>query len=233
MTRIAIAVLVVATVSGCKETRAPETSQSDVAAHAAAKPPASSEGGSADASGSAEAADSVDAGAASGATRTCQQDFDCEKYRRCIDGTCQVPPAMTGTFDETTPMVTFTRDGKEVASFHVELAQTPAERERGLMYRRSMKPDWGMLFVYGRDGDRRFWMKNTLIPLDMVFIADDGGVVGVVEGAEPMTLTPRAVGRPARYVLELNAGVARAHDIGRGATMTVSHVQPDVKPHSD
>jgi uncharacterized membrane protein (UPF0127 family) len=101
-------------------------------------------------------------------------------------------------------------------SFRVELARTPPERSRGLMYRDHMDEDAGMLFLFERMRTQSFWMKNTRIPLDMLFIDDTGVIVGIVENAEPMTLTSRSVGKPSQYVLELNGGTCRRLGIKAG-----------------
>ncbi len=102
------------------------------------------------------------------------------------------------------------------ASVAVELARTDPERERGLMFRQKLGADEGMLFVFSESADHAFWMKNTLIPLDMIFIAESGAVVGVVADAEPFSTIPRGVGAPSRYVLEVNGGWSAAHGVGRG-----------------
>ena len=93
-------------------------------------------------------------------------------------------------------------------AFSVEIAATPATRERGLMDRRFMPMDRGMLFEFERDGPVAFWMKNTYIPLDMVFIARNGAVTRIVDRAEPLSETPIPSGGPCAAVLELNGGVA-------------------------
>jgi uncharacterized membrane protein (UPF0127 family) len=98
----------------------------------------------------------------------------------------------------------------------VELARTPAEQERGLMFREKLGADEGMLFIFPSAADHAFWMKNTLIPLDMIFIDDAGAVVGVVANAEPLSLSPRSVGVPSRYVLEVNGGWSAAHGVANG-----------------
>jgi hypothetical protein len=92
--------------------------------------------------------------------------------------------------------------------FSVEVAATPATRERGLMDRRFMPMDRGMLFEFERDGPVAFWMKNTYIPLDMVFIARNGAVTRIVDRAEPLSETAIPSGGPCAAVLELNGGVA-------------------------
>lgn len=98
----------------------------------------------------------------------------------------------------------------------VELARTVAEQRKGLMGRRSLPPDGGMLFLFDTTAVQSFWMKNTLIPLDMIFISEDGRIVGIVERAAPLTETERTVGKPSRYVLEVNGGWTRAHGVGAG-----------------
>src|SRR5438552_2454239 len=99
----------------------------------------------------------------------------------------------------------------------LEVAATPAERERGLMYRSSLAEGRGMLFVFDQDGNHTFWMRNTLIPLDMLFIARDGMVVGIHANATPLSTANIAVGRPSRYVLEVPGGWAARHGIAAGA----------------
>jgi uncharacterized protein len=88
----------------------------------------------------------------------------------------------------------------------VELAVTPAQEEQGLMYREHLDPDAGMLFVFNDTAPRSFWMKNTLIPLDMLFIAADGHVVDIHERAVPLSEDIIPSRTPARAVLELNGG---------------------------
>jgi len=110
----------------------------------------------------------------------------------------------------------FSRSSLEVASadgshaFAVEVATSAEQLAQGLMYRRSLAADAGMLFDFGRVQPVSMWMKNTYIPLDMVFIAADGRVVGVAERAVPQSLAIIAAPAPVRAVLEVNGGtVAR------------------------
>jgi uncharacterized protein len=106
----------------------------------------------------------------------------------------------------------------------VELARTDAQRERGLMNRERLEPDAGMLFLFDSSAVHAFWMKNTLIPLDMIFIDDSGRIVGIVERAEPLTLVNRDVGVPSRYVLEVNGGWAAAHGVAPGDRVRFENV---------
>ena len=98
--------------------------------------------------------------------------------------------------------------GSGAHGFTVELARTEAEREKGLMYRRSMADTAGMLFDFGRDQMLLFWMKDTYIPLDMVFIDHGGRVVSIKRDAKPLDETLISSQVPAAGVLEVNAGVA-------------------------
>jgi uncharacterized protein len=93
-------------------------------------------------------------------------------------------------------------------AFQVEIADNDATRERGLMDRRYMAPDHGMLFEFDRDEPVSFWMKNTYIPLDMVFIAPSGVVTHIVANAEPLSERVIPSGGPSIAVLELNGGTA-------------------------
>jgi uncharacterized membrane protein (UPF0127 family) len=100
--------------------------------------------------------------------------------------------------------------------FTIEEAKTEAQMEQGLMYRRSMAPDAGMLFEYQRPQIVTFWMKNTLIPLDMVFIAADGTIADIHERAVPLLLDPINSAVPVLGVLELNGGTVARLGIKRG-----------------
>jgi uncharacterized membrane protein (UPF0127 family) len=93
-------------------------------------------------------------------------------------------------------------------AFSVELARNEAERERGLMYRRFMPPDRGMLFDFKREEPVSFWMKNTYIPLDMIFISRAGKIIKIVADAEPLSERNIPSGGPCYGVLEVNGGVA-------------------------
>jgi uncharacterized membrane protein (UPF0127 family) len=106
--------------------------------------------------------------------------------------------------------------GERKITFRVELARTEPEREKGLMYRDHLAPDAGMLFLFERSSVQTFWMKNTLIPLDMIFIATDHSIAGVVANAQPLTLTARSVNEPSQYVLEIGGGLAARLGIRAG-----------------
>jgi uncharacterized protein len=84
------------------------------------------------------------------------------------------------------------------------------------MYRHDLAADAGMLFVFPETADQAFWMKNTPLPLDMIFIGEDLVVVGIVENAIPFSTRLLRVARPSRYVLEVHAGFSAANRIGPG-----------------
>ncbi|THH39211.1 DUF192 domain-containing protein [Aliishimia ponticola] len=104
-------------------------------------------------------------------------------------------------------------------SFRVELATTVAQRSRGLMFRDSMADDVGMLFLYQRPQALSFWMRNTYIPLDLIFLRPDGVVAHVHHRARPLDETPISGGRGLVAVLEINGGLAQQIGIAPGTQM--------------
>jgi uncharacterized membrane protein (UPF0127 family) len=112
------------------------------------------------------------------------------------------------------PLSIVTAQGRH--ELQVELATTPEQRALGLMFRQSLPADAGMLFAYSHEQPISMWMKNTLIPLDMLFIDDKGVIVDIAERAVPGSLAVITASRPARAVLELNGGTASHLAIHRG-----------------
>ena len=100
-----------------------------------------------------------------------------------------------------------------------QVARTPAERATGLMYRREMPQHEGMLFVFEQPTMQCFWMKNTLLPLSIAFVADDGTVVNVDE-MKPQTTDSHCSKEPVRYVLEMNKGWFAKKGVKAGSTLT-------------
>jgi uncharacterized membrane protein (UPF0127 family) len=98
----------------------------------------------------------------------------------------------------------------------VEIARTEAEQSRGLMFRTDLPRDRGMLFIFEAPDEHAFWMRNTLIPLDMIFLGEDRAAVGIVANAAPRTDTLRSVHKPSKYVLEVGAGEAALHGVVPG-----------------
>jgi uncharacterized membrane protein (UPF0127 family) len=120
--------------------------------------------------------------------------------------------------------------GENVATLHtatgdwrftVEIADTDSERAQGLMYRQELAPDAGMLFDFEEERPVAFWMQNTLIPLDMIFIAADGTVRSFHERARPLDPTSIPSGAPVRFVLEIPGG--RAAEIGLAVGDRLEH----------
>ena len=109
--------------------------------------------------------------------------------------------------------------------FTVDIAATEEERSRGLMFRKSMNLDAGMLFVFPEEGEYSFWMKNTLIPLDIIWIGNDNKVIYIGENIQPCRQDPCSLIRPAgkaRYVLELNAGVSKSIALSVGDAIVLN-----------
>ncbi|OYW99910.1 MAG: hypothetical protein B7Z12_17175 [Caulobacter vibrioides] len=116
--------------------------------------------------------------------------------------------ALAATKLETVEVVT----SRGRTRFQVEIAATKAEQERGLMFRKSLAPDRGMLFTYKRPQPVAYWMKNTLIPLDILYIQANGRILSIARNARPHDLTPLASGGPVLGVLEIAGG--RAAQLG-------------------
>ncbi len=106
----------------------------------------------------------------------------------------------------TAPLTILTANGPH--KFTVELATTPAQMEQGLMFRQRLAPDAGMLFDFVAPSRAMMWMKNTLIPLDMLFVDAEGHIVNIHERAVPGSLATIAAAAPVRAVIELNGGTA-------------------------
>lgn len=113
----------------------------------------------------------------------------------------------------------FLRGDWGTARFTVEIADDPREQARGLMYRESMSAAAGMLFVYPRPQRTSFWMRNTLIPLDMLFLDQNGVVRKIHHNAVPLDETPIPGGDDIVGVLEINGGLARQMGIAEGSQM--------------
>jgi len=106
----------------------------------------------------------------------------------------------------------------------VEIAESNHDRMRGLMYRTSMQQNHGMIFVFEDKEEHSFWMHNTCIPLDMLFIDDDGLIVGIEENTPTMSDDTFTAGCASKYVLELNAGWTRAHGVKAGQRVALQGI---------
>lgn len=100
----------------------------------------------------------------------------------------------------------------------LELARTPEEHARGLMFRESMDGDHGMLFVFERQTNAAFWMRNTLIPLSVAYVGQDGVIVDI-QDMQPLDETPHPPARPYWYALEVNQGWFAANGVAVGDTL--------------
>lgn len=107
-------------------------------------------------------------------------------------------------------------DGSTRATVKIEIADTPQNRELGLMYRDSLAADAGMLFVFPNSSHLVFWMKNTRLPLDMLFADSNRRVIGIVTNAEPFSEARLGVPGDSQYVLEVNGGFCQRHGIIAG-----------------
>ena len=110
-------------------------------------------------------------------------------------------------------------DGSARAVVKVEVVNTPSTRELGLMYRKHLDEDAGMLFVFPKAQPDTFWMKNTIIPLDMIFADEHGKILGIVENAEPFSERPVGAEGDTLYVLEVNGGFGQRHHLKAGDQM--------------
>ena len=122
-----------------------------------------------------------------------------------------------------TPMV-YVSTAQGDVPVKVEVVATEPKIEKGLMYRQHLPLDSGMLFLMGREKQWSFWMRNTLIPLDMIFITKEMTVAGVVENAQPLTESLRMVDKPSSYVLEVNGGFTKTAGIVAGAQVRFENV---------
>jgi uncharacterized protein len=100
-----------------------------------------------------------------------------------------------------------------------EVVSQPEDRALGLMFRRNLAPDSGMLFVFDEDEFQRFWMKNTLIPLSIAYITQDSLIADILEMAPLDTTTPYVSSKAVRYALEMNSGWFQSHGIRPGDTV--------------
>ncbi len=108
------------------------------------------------------------------------------------------------------------QNGDTLASFRLELAETAAETAQGMMYRRSVPEGTGMLFIMAEERPQSFWMRNTYVPLDIIYLKADGAVVSIQANAQPMNDMPLPSEGPAKYVLEIAGGGSAQYGIKTG-----------------
>ena len=110
--------------------------------------------------------------------------------------------------------------------FYLEIASTQTERRKGLMFRKELDPDKGMIFIFPNERDQVFHMKNTFVSLDMVFIDAEFNVVGVLHSVPINNAKQRTIGKPSLYVVELLAGTAKKYDIKKGTKLKLAKELP-------
>ena len=141
----------------------------------------------------------------------------------------KVPEATVHTGRQVVPThaVTFFSDnGIESASIRVQVAQTEAERNLGLMDVRQLAQDHGMIFLFDEQVPLSFWMANTPLPLDMIFVDESWRIVRIHADTQPFSHQSYASDFPARYVVEVHAGFCRRHDIREGQTIRFHDILP-------
>lgn len=106
--------------------------------------------------------------------------------------------------------------GNTLTKIDIEIAETPAEQQQGLMNRSFMRNDQGMLFIFDRDEPRSFWMKNTIIPLDIMYVTSGMHIVSIAADAQPFSEASIPSQGPAMYVVEVNSGFAAQYGITPG-----------------
>jgi len=134
---------------------------------------------------------------------------------------CNTPATTSAHFKKT--------DGSRTVSLEVEVVATPAKRRKGLMYRREMGRREGMLFVFPEEEKRTFWMKNTYLPLDIIYLDRERRVVSISKGAKPLSTSRYPSEGPAMYVLEVLAGVAGELGVQKGQQLEVEGQLPSAQ----
>ena len=126
--------------------------------------------------------------------------------RTCVD----MPIQPEGTLNFIHP------DGSAAASISIEIADTLADQEKGLMGRCSINMDTGMLFIFDWVEPKGFWMRNTLIPLDIIFVSEDKRIINMIEHTKPMSRKILRSEKPIKYAIEVCAGFIKRFGIAEG-----------------
>lgn len=144
---------------------------------------------------------------------------------------CALAGAVLGyaNYRETSGMLPITfqlENGDETERFYVDISSTPSTRKKGLMFRKSMGADRGMIFIFRKEEQRGFWMKNTYISLDMIFVSEDLDVIGVVADTPTLSEDRQSVRGDSKYVVEFIAGTAEKYGIKKGAKLKLHGETP-------
>ncbi|MDG3580930.1 MULTISPECIES: DUF192 domain-containing protein [Galbibacter] len=142
--------------------------------------------------------------------------FLCLTLISCESNTKKEVKTETVSFKKEGELSIYKGDSLSVKKIDIEIADNEYERQTGLMYRPSMKKDRGMLFIFEDEEPRYFYMKNTEIPLDIIYIDADKKIVSLVKNAHPMNEASLPSNFPAKYVLELNGGMTDELKIEKG-----------------
>jgi uncharacterized membrane protein (UPF0127 family) len=117
--------------------------------------------------------------------------------------------------------VIFFHGDRETISISVEVADNPLKRALGLMFRKTLTELHGMLFIYPQETNEKFWMKNTSIPLDIIFVNSKNEVVDIIKNTTPYSLEPLGSKVPFKYAIEVNAGFTDKYQISEGSTVEI------------
>jgi uncharacterized membrane protein (UPF0127 family) len=150
----------------------------------------------------------------------CLAVFGCADAKHANDRPAPPPQTEEAMLSQRGKVTLHLKGGRE-ERLDVEIASDDPTRTRGLMFRKALPETAGMIFVFPEESLRSFWMKNTLIPLDMLFVDAKGKVIGIVENAEPRTLTSRSVEGDSKYVLEVAGGWCARHGVAAGDTLAL------------
>ncbi len=149
---------------------------------------------------------------------------------------CQNPVKKDHSTHQTTNTINFNKEGELTvidgsgqtkAGFDIEFARDDYERETGLMYRTSMQDNQAMLFIFDEDKPRYFWMKNTYIPLDIIYIDVGKRIVSIIKNTKPLDETALPSKYPVKYVLEIKAGLSDAYNLQEGDKVSWQSIHRD------
>ncbi len=144
-------------------------------------------------------------------------------FTLCLLAACQTEPGAEPP-EESETMISFRKDGtltftsgdQEVVTIDIEIAETDSARTRGLMQRTSLPEKGGMLFVFDREEPQGFWMANTPLSIDLIFVSADSHIVSIAKYAKPLSQETILSRAPARYVVEVPAGFADTYGLLEG-----------------
>lgn len=122
---------------------------------------------------------------------------------------------------KTLPAYFVDKDGSKTVKIKLVVAKTQVDRDKGLMFIKHMPKNKGMLFVFENEKKINFWMKNTYIPLDMIFLDKNKLVVGILENVPILNEKPRSVNKMSKYVVELNSGMSKKIGIQNGSRLVI------------